>query len=64
MATIPLEDNFEDVLGKAMRGRGVSRESLSSLTEVTKEEIAKLERGEFLEEPLRQSWRRRWSWMK
>ena len=53
MATIPLEDNFEDVLGKAMRGTGISRETLSSQSEVTVGEIAKLEEGEFLEEPLR-----------
>lgn len=53
MATIPLEDEFEDVLGKAMRGTKMSREILSSLTEVSEEDIAKLEEGEFLEVPLR-----------
>ncbi|WP_411847157.1 MBL fold metallo-hydrolase [Roseibacillus persicicus] len=53
MAIIPLEDNFEDVLGKAMRGTGMSREILSSLTEVSEDDIAKLEEGELLEEPLR-----------
>ena len=51
--TIPLEDNFEDVLGKAMRGRGVSRDELSSLSGVSAGEIAKLEQGVFLEESLR-----------
>lgn len=53
MATIPLEDEFEDILGKAMRGTNMSREFLSSLTEVPEEEIAKLEDGEFSEAPLR-----------
>lgn len=53
MATIPLEDNFEDVLGKAMRGRGLSRGELSSLSGVSQEEIAKLEGGEFAEGTLR-----------
>ena len=52
MAVIPLEDNFEDVLGKAMRGRGVSREALSSVSGVSSAEISQLERGEFLEESL------------
>ena len=53
MATIPVEDNFEDVLGKAMRGTGISREELSAKTEVTEKEIERLEAGEFLEAPLR-----------
>lgn len=53
MATIPLEDNFEDVLGKAMRGTNMSRGMLSSLTGVDEADVAKLEAGEFLEAPLR-----------
>ena len=53
MAIVPLEDNFEDVLGKAMRGTGISREELSAQTEVTEAEVARLEEGEFLEAPLR-----------
>lgn len=53
MATIPLEDNFEDVLGKAMRGRSVSAEELSSLSGVSSDEVAKLAQGVFAEDSLR-----------
>lgn len=53
MAMIPLEDNFEDVLGKAMRGRGVSRSELSAQSGLSQDEIAKLAQGEFSEGALR-----------
>lgn len=53
MATIPLEDNFEDVLGKATRGKGLSLEALASQSGASSSEVAQLMQGEFLEEPLR-----------
>ena len=54
MEIIPLEDNFEDVLGKAMRGGGMTVEALSSQSGVVVEEINALLSGSFSEEPLRQ----------
>lgn len=53
MAKIPLEDNFEDVLGKAMRGTNMSTEILASLTGVAVADVVKLQEGEFLEPELR-----------
>ena len=52
MATIPLEDNFEDVLGKAMSGKELAAEEIASQSGVTLEEVTKLKQGEFLEEAL------------
>ena len=54
MGIIPLEDNFEDILGKAMRGIPMSRGELASVSGVSEGEITQLEAGSFLEEPLRQ----------
>ena len=53
MSTIPLEDNFEDVLGKALRGTGIADGILEFLTGVPEETIAKLKDGEFDEDALR-----------
>ena len=53
MEIIPLEDNFEDVLGKAMRGTGTTAEALSSRSGVTVGEINGLLSGSFSEEHLR-----------
>ena len=53
MSTIPLEDNFEDVLGKALRGTGLSDGILEFLTGVPEETIEKLKDGEFDEDALR-----------
>ena len=53
MSSIPLEDNFEDVLGKALRGTGMPDGVLEFLTGVSEETIAKLKDGEFDEESLR-----------
>ncbi|NNC87032.1 MAG: MBL fold metallo-hydrolase [Akkermansiaceae bacterium] len=53
MSAIPLEDNFEDILGKALRGTGIADEVLSFLTAVPEETIAKLKDGELDEAALR-----------
>jgi hydroxyacylglutathione hydrolase len=44
--SIPLEDNFEDVIGKALRGTGMADEVLEFLTGVPVETIEKLKDGE------------------
>lgn len=48
-----MEDDFEDILGKALRGTGITDGVLSFLTGVKIPEIERLKRGEFLEAPLR-----------
>ena len=53
MSTIPLEDNFEDVLGKALRGTGMQDGVLEFLTSVPEETIGKLKDGDFDEDALR-----------
>jgi hydroxyacylglutathione hydrolase len=50
---IPLEDCFEDVIGKACRGLGIDDGTLSFLTGVDEEAIAALKEGEFNEEGAR-----------
>jgi glyoxylase-like metal-dependent hydrolase (beta-lactamase superfamily II) len=49
MAMIPLEDNFEDVLGKAMRGMSLDADTLSFLSGVETSQIESLMDGEFNE---------------
>ncbi|MDA0814642.1 MAG: MBL fold metallo-hydrolase, partial [Verrucomicrobia bacterium] len=44
---VPLEDLFEDVLGKARRGLGFSMEQLASRSGVTESKIATVLEGEF-----------------
>ena len=51
--SIPLEDNFEDVLGKALRGTGMADEVLEFLSGVPVETIGKLKDGESDEAALR-----------
>lgn len=51
---LALEDNFEDVLGKAMRGLGMSGEVLAFLSGVSDEKIAQLLKGEAEQEALQQ----------
>ena len=51
--SLALEDNFEDVLGKSLRGTGIADEILEFLTGVPEEMIGKLKDGEFDEEALR-----------
>jgi hydroxyacylglutathione hydrolase len=46
MSTIPLEDNFEDIIGKTLRGTGMADGVLEFLTGVPEETIAKLKDGE------------------
>lgn len=50
---IELEDFFEDVIGKTLRGTGISDGVLSFLTNVDQDQIAKLKNGEFEEVALR-----------
>ena len=53
MERIPLEDNFEDVLGKALRGKGISISELASASGATEGEIDQLLGGTLLEGALR-----------
>ena len=53
MTSIPLEDNFEDILGKALRGTGIADGILEFLTGVPEETIVKLKDGEFEEDAMR-----------
>jgi glyoxylase-like metal-dependent hydrolase (beta-lactamase superfamily II) len=53
MSGIPMEDNFEDVLGKALRGTGIADGVLEVLTGVPEETIGKLKGGELDEDALR-----------
>lgn len=48
-----MEDNFEDILGKALRGTGLADEIVEFLTGVPAETIGKLKEGEFDEAALR-----------
>src|SRR4051812_19210243 len=45
--TIPLEDNLGDIIGKAMRGRKISREELADRTGVSEDAIGALLDGTF-----------------
>lgn len=45
--TIPLEDNFTDVLGKAQRGLGLSDRQLAERSGVSVEIISRLHQGQF-----------------
>jgi glyoxylase-like metal-dependent hydrolase (beta-lactamase superfamily II) len=44
---LPLEDNFGDIIGKAMRGLKISREELAERTGVSEESIARMLEGNF-----------------
>lgn len=50
MATIPLEDNFEDILAKSMRGHRISETILAERTGIPTDVLARLCRGEFCDE--------------
>jgi glyoxylase-like metal-dependent hydrolase (beta-lactamase superfamily II) len=52
MRTIPLEDNFEDIIGKTLRGTGMADGVLEFLTGVPEETIVKLKDGELDEDAL------------
>lgn len=49
-SSIPLEDNFEDILAKAMRGHHISESELVEKTRVPRDILARLCRGEFCDE--------------
>lgn len=44
---LPVEDDFNDVIGKAQKGLGITTEALSEKTGLTEEVIRKVRRGEF-----------------
>ena len=44
---IPIEDNFEDVLGKAMRGLGLSAGELADCAELSDDSLSSLLNGEY-----------------
>lgn len=48
---IPIEDFYEDIIGKAMRGLHISESELARRTGVPADIIARLCRGEFCDEP-------------
>jgi glyoxylase-like metal-dependent hydrolase (beta-lactamase superfamily II) len=51
--TIPLEDRYEDVIGKAQRGLGMRDEELALKAGVAVEDVSKAQSGEFHEEAAR-----------
>lgn len=53
MATIPLEDSFADIIGKAQRGLKLSSEALSVEAKITSEELDRVKAGEVLEPAIR-----------
>ncbi len=48
---IPIEDFFEDIIAKSMRGRHISEGELASATGVSPDILHRLCRGEFCDEP-------------
>lgn len=50
-APIPIEDLFEDIIAKSMRGRHISESDLARQTRVAPDVLARLCRGEFCDEP-------------
>jgi hydroxyacylglutathione hydrolase len=49
MARIPLEDNYDDVIGKAQRGLAISDEQLAHRAQITPADLASLKSGKFHE---------------
>ena len=47
---IPIEDFFEDIIGKTMRGRNISEKELAQKTKLPSDVLARLCRGEFQDE--------------
>src|SRR5688572_10082536 len=47
MATIPLEDSFADVIGKAQRGLKIGDDELAGSAGITVEELTRVKGGEF-----------------
>ncbi|MEM7697895.1 MAG: MBL fold metallo-hydrolase [Verrucomicrobiota bacterium] len=50
MIPIPIEDLFEDIIAKSMRGRHISEGELAATTGVERDVLARLCRGEFCDE--------------
>ena len=50
MRTLPLEDQFEDILAKAMRGLTLGESELAARTGVPVETVRRLTRGELCDE--------------
>ena len=50
MRTLPLEDQFEDILAKAMRGLTLGESELAARTGVPVETVRRLSRGELCDE--------------
>ncbi|MEM9283579.1 MAG: MBL fold metallo-hydrolase, partial [Verrucomicrobiota bacterium] len=48
---ISIEDYFEDIIAKSMRGRQVTEAALASKTGVSPDILGRLCRGEFCDEP-------------
>lgn len=48
---IPIEDLFEDIIAKSMRGRNISEGNLAETTGVSPDVLHRLCRGEFCDEP-------------
>jgi len=44
---LPVEDDFNDILGKAQKGQGIATEDLAERTGVSEESIRKARKGEF-----------------
>lgn len=53
MATIPLEDNFTDIIGKAQRGLKWSDDELADRADVSLTELGRVKAGEFNESVIR-----------
>jgi hydroxyacylglutathione hydrolase len=53
MTTLPLEDNYEDIIGKAMRGLSLTVDELASRAGMKSDEVAAQMRGEFSEKAAR-----------
>lgn len=50
-STVPIEDEFEDIIAKTMRGRQVTEAELQQRTGVSQDILHRLCRGEFCDEP-------------
>ncbi len=53
MPRIPLEDNFNDVIGKAQRGHQLTDDALAEKAKITPAELKAVKAGEIREQPLR-----------
>jgi glyoxylase-like metal-dependent hydrolase (beta-lactamase superfamily II) len=53
MAAIPLEDNFNDIIGKAQRGQKLDDQTAASRAGISTDELARVKGGEALEPAIR-----------